>query len=48
VLAVAVQSLQRLQQKVTGNDVEIEKSNIIMVGETETERPYWPKLLLNC
>ncbi len=41
VLAVAVYNhYKRLQQKVsdlnTGNDVEIEKSNIIMVGETGT------------
>ncbi len=40
VLAVAVYNhYKRLQQKnteVTGNDIEIEKSNIIMVGETGT------------
>src|ERR1044071_4030396 len=37
VLSVAVYNhYKRLQQKVGDNDVEIEKSNIIMVGETGT------------
>jgi len=47
VLAVAVYNhYKRLQQKgldttVGGNDVEIEKSNIIMVGETGTGKELW-------
>lgn len=46
VLAVAVYNhYKRLQQKnkESANDVEIEKSNIIMVGETGTGKPCLPK-----
>lgn len=33
---------KRLLQKDGGDDVEIEKSNIIMVGSTGTGKPCWP------
>ena len=49
VLAVAVYNhYKRLQQKTTdaaGNDVEIEKSNIIMVGETGTGKTLLAKTM---
>ena len=46
VLAVAVYNhYKRLQQKVTDNDVEIEKSNIIMVGETGTGKTLLAKTI---
>jgi ATP-dependent Clp protease ATP-binding subunit ClpX len=45
-LAVAVYNhYKRLQQKVTENDVEIEKSNIIMVGETGTGKTLLAKTI---
>src|SRR6202162_2792692 len=46
VLAVAVYNhYKRLQPKVKENEVEIEKSNIIMVGETGTGKPLLPKTI---
>jgi ATP-dependent Clp protease ATP-binding subunit ClpX len=46
VLAVAVYNhYKRLQQKVTEGDVEIEKSNIIMVGETGTGKTLLAKTI---
>jgi ATP-dependent Clp protease ATP-binding subunit ClpX len=46
VLAVAVYNhYKRLQQKVVENDVEIEKSNIIMVGETGTGKTLLAKTI---
>src|SRR6201990_2011957 len=46
VLSVAVYNhYKRLQQKVTENDVEIEKSNIIMVGETGTGKTLLAKTI---
>ena len=46
VLAVAVYNhYKRLQQKVTENDVEIEQSNIIMVGETGTGKTLLAKTI---
>jgi ATP-dependent Clp protease ATP-binding subunit ClpX len=46
VLAVAVYNhYKRLQQKVVDNDVEIEKSNIIMVGETGTGKTLLAKTI---
>ncbi len=46
VLAVAVYNhYKRLQQKVSENDVEIEKSNIIMVGETGTGKTLLAKTI---
>ena len=46
VLAVAVYNhYKRLQQKITENDVEIEKSNIIMVGETGTGKTLLAKTI---
>ncbi len=46
VLAVAVYNhYKRLQQKVTDNDVEIEKSNIILVGETGTGKTLLAKTI---
>ncbi|MFI5193538.1 MAG: ATP-dependent Clp protease ATP-binding subunit ClpX [Chitinophagales bacterium] len=46
VLAVAVYNhYKRLQQKVADNDVEIEKSNIIMVGETGTGKTLLAKTI---
>ena len=53
VLAVAVYNhYKRLQQRNndsnSGNDVEIEKSNIIMVGETEQVKHCWQKALPEC
>ncbi|MBC7904359.1 MAG: ATP-dependent Clp protease ATP-binding subunit ClpX [Gemmatimonadaceae bacterium] len=46
VLAVAVYNhYKRLQQKVTENDVEIEKSNIVMVGETGTGKTLLAKTI---
>jgi ATP-dependent Clp protease ATP-binding subunit ClpX len=46
VLAVAVYNhYKRLQQKVTEDDVEIEKSNIIMVGETGTGKTLLAKTI---
>ena len=46
VLAVAVYNhYKRLQQKVTDNEVEIEKSNIIMVGETGTGKTLLAKTI---
>src|ERR1700759_5062776 len=46
VLAVAVYNhYKRLQQKVTENDVEIEKSNIIMGGETGTGKTLLAKTI---
>jgi ATP-dependent Clp protease ATP-binding subunit ClpX len=46
VLAVAVYNhYKRLQQKVTENDVEIEKSKIIMVGETGTGKTLLAKTI---
>ncbi len=46
VLAVAVYNhYKRLQQKVPDNDVEIEKSNIIMVGETGTGKTLLAKTI---
>ena len=46
ILAVAVYNhYKRLQQKVTDNDVEIEKSNIIMVGETGTGKTLLAKTI---
>jgi ATP-dependent Clp protease ATP-binding subunit ClpX len=46
VLAVAVYNhYKRLQQKNTDNDVEIEKSNIIMVGETGTGKTLLAKTI---
>ena len=45
-LAVAVYNhYKRLQQKVVENDVEIEKSNIIMVGETGTGKTLLAKTI---
>ncbi|HVM87837.1 MAG TPA: ATP-dependent Clp protease ATP-binding subunit ClpX [Puia sp.] len=46
ILAVAVYNhYKRLQQKVSDNDVEIEKSNIIMVGETGTGKTLLAKTI---
>lgn len=46
VLAVAVYNhYKRLQQKVTENDIEIEKSNIVMVGETGTGKTLLAKTI---
>jgi len=46
VLAVAVYNhYKRLQQKVTDTEVEIEKSNIIMVGETGTGKTLLAKTI---
>jgi len=46
ILAVAVYNhYKRLQQKVNENDVEIEKSNIIMVGETGTGKTLLAKTI---
>ncbi len=46
VLAVAVYNhYKRLQQKLPDNDVEIEKSNIIMVGETGTGKTLLAKTI---
>ncbi len=46
VLAVAVYNhFKRLQQKTNDNDVEIEKSNIIMVGETGTGKTLLAKTI---
>jgi ATP-dependent Clp protease ATP-binding subunit ClpX len=46
VLAVAVYNhYKRLQHKITENDVEIEKSNIIMVGETGTGKTLLAKTI---
>src|SRR6202161_900606 len=46
VLAVAVYNhYKRLQQKIVENDVEIEKSNIIMVGETGTGKTLLAKTI---
>jgi len=46
VLAVAVYNhYKRLQQKPTDNDVDIEKSNIIMVGETGTGKTLLAKTI---
>ena len=46
VLAVAVYNhFKRLQQKTNENDVEIEKSNIIMVGETGTGKTLLAKTI---
>jgi ATP-dependent Clp protease ATP-binding subunit ClpX len=46
VLSVAVYNhYKRLQQKVVENDVEIEKSNIIMVGETGTGKTLLAKTI---
>jgi ATP-dependent Clp protease ATP-binding subunit ClpX len=46
VLAVAVYNhYKRLQQKVVENDIEIEKSNIIMVGETGTGKTLLAKTI---
>jgi len=46
ILAVAVYNhYKRLQQKVTENEVEIEKSNIIMVGETGTGKTLLAKTI---
>ena len=46
VLAVAVYNhFKRLQQKITDNEVEIEKSNIIMVGETGTGKTLLAKTI---
>jgi ATP-dependent Clp protease ATP-binding subunit ClpX len=46
VLAVAVYNhYKRLQQKTADNDVEIEKSNIIMVGETGTGKTLLAKTI---
>jgi ATP-dependent Clp protease ATP-binding subunit ClpX len=46
VLAVAVYNhFKRLQQKTTDNEVEIEKSNIIMVGETGTGKTLLAKTI---
>ncbi len=46
VLAVAVYNhYKRLQQKVTDNDIEIEKSNIVMVGETGTGKTLLAKTI---
>ena len=46
VLAVAVYNhYKRLQQKTTDNEVEIEKSNIIMVGETGTGKTLLAKTI---
>ncbi len=46
VLSVAVYNhYKRLQQKITDNEVEIEKSNIIMVGETGTGKTLLAKTI---
>ncbi|MBO9571780.1 MAG: ATP-dependent Clp protease ATP-binding subunit ClpX [Chitinophagaceae bacterium] len=46
VLAVAVYNhYKRLQQKTTDNDIEIEKSNIVMVGETGTGKTLLAKTI---
>lgn len=46
VMSVAVYNhYKRLMQKKTDNDVQIEKSNIIMVGETGTGKTYLAKTL---
>ncbi len=46
VLAVAVYNhYKRLQQKVSDNEIEIEKSNIIMVGETGTGKTLLAKTI---
>jgi ATP-dependent Clp protease ATP-binding subunit ClpX len=46
VLAVAVYNhYKRLQQKPTDNDIEIEKSNIVMVGETGTGKTLLAKTI---
>jgi ATP-dependent Clp protease ATP-binding subunit ClpX len=46
ILAVAVYNhYKRLQQKISDNDVEIEKSNIIMVGETGTGKTLLAKTI---
>src|SRR5690606_28506343 len=46
VLAVAVYNhYKRLQHKTTENDVEIEKSNIVMVGETGTGKTLLAKTI---
>ena len=48
-LSVAVYNhYKRLIQKVTSDDVEIEKSNIIMVGATGTGKRYLPVRSPNC
>lgn len=45
VISVAVYNhYKRLMQKKTNDDVTIEKSNIIMVGETGTGKTYLAKL----
>lgn len=47
-LSVAVYNhYKRLLQKVDKDDIEIEKSNIIMVGSTGTGKPCWHALLPN-
>lgn len=46
VLTVAVYNhYKRLQQKISDDDIKIEKSNIIMVGETGTGKTYLAKTL---
>ena len=48
--AVAVYNhYKRLLQKgKTQDDIEIEKSNVIMVGETGTGKTFWLDQLLSC
>ncbi len=45
ILAVAVYNhYKRLNQQVMEDEVEIEKSNLIMVGETGTGKTPWPTI----
>ena len=49
ILSVAVYNhYKRITQKIQNDDVEIEKSNIIMVGETGTGKTLLAKPLQNC
>ena len=45
VLSVAIYNhYKRLKRIAAGEDVLVEKSNILLVGKTGTEKPYWPNL----
>ena len=46
ILSVAVHNhYKRIELKLDKNDVELQKSNILMIGPTGPERPCWLKLL---